>query len=83
MKKNPVATYEAVFDGAVVEASEVRAGARMRASMREQTAATILAALTSGRMVPDTNPLLDVDDHDNVRYAVALADALRSALEGP
>ena len=56
--------------------------AHARESSREQTAATILAALTTNRMVPGPgNPLLDDDDRNNVRYAVALADALRAELQ--
>jgi hypothetical protein len=54
---------------------------------REMTAATLLGALTVGRMVPNTStepaaPVLDDLDRDNVGYAVALTDALRAALRG-
>jgi hypothetical protein len=48
---------------------------------REQTAATVLAALTTGRMVADDGGLDDAD-RANVGYAVALTDALRAALRG-
>lgn len=58
---------------------------RMDRASREQTAATILAALTSGRMVPNahtepTAQVLDDADRDNIAYAVALTDALRAKL---
>lgn len=55
-----------------------RASAELR---REQTAATLLAALTTNRMVADDGGLDDAD-RANVRYAVELTDALRQALRG-
>lgn len=49
-------------------------------NQREHTAATILAALTTDRMVPDEGLGLDECDAWNIRYAVILTDALRAEL---
>lgn len=56
---------------------------REDARERERTAATILAALTTDRMVPDEGQALDEMDRNAVHYAVRLADALRAELEKP
>lgn len=52
----------------------------LRGRQREQTAATILAALTTDRMAPDIDSALDDADMRNVRYARMLTDALCAEL---
>jgi hypothetical protein len=65
------------------EQMQKKAEAKVSERLREQTAATILAALVRNEGILVSAPMrVTEQDAEFIAYAVALADALRAALKG-